>query len=312
MTLIACAQVTRCLHAASMLKAPPYSPCASPRASPSLSWSSGDATTLSDVELTEWASQLFAKGEGEANQQEALVDALDKFLEGQGMDPFWLNDNEHMHMAPGLGQDALEVPVGEMLFASSISRDSSSKAHHERAEKTDEQLRRVDEKLAKIARIECKLPRPCVLCRAEKVFCDKKFPCTRCVERGCECVIPHTVRLGRPRKSDQGKVTDVSQKTAADIQRIAAKNATKAARLAQQSARDAEKKGLRRPRAPVESKFTPEQMNAAVAMSLWCGSTRPPPASSASIILPSTCPPCDSEGTESEGTDSEGHDMAQN
>ena len=113
-------QVTRCLHAASMLKAPPYSPCASPRASPSLSWSSGDATTLSDVELTEWASQLFAKGEGEANQQEALVDALDKFLEGQGMDPFWLNDNEHMHMdmdmAPGLGQDALEVPVGEMLF----------------------------------------------------------------------------------------------------------------------------------------------------------------------------------------------------
>ena len=253
--------------------------------------------TLTDEELAEWSSQLF---EGEGADPEFLTEALDMFLEDQEMQPLVL---EHVELENSQGALSLGVEGEPCSTESSAASSGSAQVQcRERAEKTDdEELLRVDEKLREIARIEGKLPRPCVLCRADKVYCDKKFPCTRCVERGCECVIPHTVRKGRPRKSDQGKVTDASQKTAASMQRIAAKKSAIAKKVAKLDARGAEKKDKELLR-PVKSKFTPEQLSAVVAMSLWSGPTPTPSASSASckpppMPSPPTRPPplCESE-----------------
>ena len=43
------------------------------------------------------------------------------------------------------------------------------------------------------------LPRPCSLCRERRVLCDRRHPsCSRCARLGIECVLPPTVKRGRP------------------------------------------------------------------------------------------------------------------
>ena len=51
------------------------------------------------------------------------------------------------------------------------------------------------------AEVATALPRPCASCRARRVLCDRTYPCSQCARRGEVCIVPPTVRRGRPIKS---------------------------------------------------------------------------------------------------------------
>lgn len=57
---------------------------------------------------------------------------------------------------------------------------------------------------------------PCVsaaACRATKVLCDRKFPCSRCVKFGICCSIPKTVRRGRPPQQKYPRLPELRAQT---------------------------------------------------------------------------------------------------